>query len=231
MLERVREDIRCVFDRDPAARNVWEVIFLYPGFHALLVHRVAHRLWNSGFRFLARALSHLARLFTGIDIHPGARIGRRFFIDHGMGVVIGETADIADDVTLYQDVTLGGTSWRREKRHPTVGEGVVIGAGAKVLGPIVIGRHSKIGSGSVVVHDVPDESTVVGVPGKVVRDHPDECDASGHLKLEHGALPDPEEQALRALFAQVTRLEKQVVELEARLAASNESDRREERKK
>jgi serine O-acetyltransferase len=217
MLDRIREDIRCVFDRDPAARSVWEVVFLYPGFHAMLLHRIAHRLWIGRLRFPARALSHAGRILTGIDIHPAARIGRRFFIDHGMGVVIGETADIGDDVTLYQGVTLGGTSWRREKRHPTVGDGVVVGAGATVLGPLTIGRGSKIGAGSVVVRNVPEQSTVVGIPGKVVRDHPECRDARGHLRLDHDALPDPEGQALHALFDQVARLEKQILELEARL--------------
>ena len=217
MLDRIREDIRSVFDRDPAARNLWEVIFLYPGFHALLAHRVAHWMWTHHLKFAARVLSHLTRIVTGIDIHPAARIGRRFFIDHGMGVVIGETADIGDDVTLYQGVTLGGTSWRKEKRHPTVRDGVVIGAGATVLGPLTIGRGSKIGAGSVVVKDVPEESTVVGIPGKVVRDHPEYRDAEGHLALDHGALPDPEGQALHALFDQVARLQKAIVELEARL--------------
>jgi serine O-acetyltransferase len=217
MLDRIREDIRCVFDRDPAARSVWEVIFLYPGFHALLLHRIAHPLWIGQMRFPARAISHVGRILTGIDIHPGARIGRRFFIDHGMGVVIGETADIGDDVTLYQGVTLGGTSWRREKRHPTVEDGVVIGAGATVLGPLTIGRESKIGAGSVVVRDVPEGSTVVGIPGKVVQDHPECRDAQGHLRLDHNALPDPEGQALHALFGQMAVLQKEILELEARL--------------
>ena len=217
MLDRIREDIRCVFDRDPAARSGWEIIFLYPGFHALSLHRIAHALWTRGLRFPARAISHLARVFTGIDIHPGARIGRRFFIDHGMGVVIGETTYIGDDVTLYQGVTLGGTSWRKEKRHPTVRDGVVIGAGATVLGPLTIGRGSKIGAGSVVVGDVPEESTVVGIPGKVVLDHPECRDAQGHLRLDHDALPDPEGQALHALLARVEGLQKEILELEARL--------------
>ncbi len=217
MLDRIREDIRCVFDRDPAARSVWEVIFLYPGFHALLLHRIAQPLWNHHLKFPARAIAHLGRVLTGIDIHPGARIGRRFFIDHGMGVVIGETADIGDDVTLYQGVTLGGTSWRKEKRHPTVRDGVVIGAGATILGPLTVGKGSKIGAGSVVVRDVPEESTVVGIPGKVVHDHPECHDAQGKARLDHGALPDPEGQALQALLGQVSRLQEEILKLEARL--------------
>ncbi|MDH3716336.1 MAG: serine O-acetyltransferase, partial [Gammaproteobacteria bacterium] len=146
MFERLREDIRVVFERDPAARSTWEVVTCYPGFHALLFHRISHRLWRSGLSWLARWLSHFSRWFTGIEIHPGATIGRRFFIDHGMGVVIGETSVIGDDCTLYHGVTLGGTSWKKGKRHPTLGDEVVIGAGAKVLGPISLGDGARIGS-------------------------------------------------------------------------------------
>jgi len=163
-----REDINCVFDRDPAARTTFEVLTCYPGLHARVVHRVSHLLWKSGFKWLARFLSHLARSFTGIEIHPGATIGRRFFIDHGVGVVIGETAEIGDDVTLYHGVTLGGTSWKEGKRHPTLGNGVVVGAGAKVLGPIHIGDNAKIGSNAVVVKDVPMGATAVGVPARIL---------------------------------------------------------------
>jgi serine O-acetyltransferase len=169
MFERLREDIDCVFARDPAARNGFEVITTYPGLHAVFMHRATHALWNSGFQWLARFLSNVARLFTGIEIHPGAQIGRRFFIDHGMGVVIGETAVIGDDCTLYHGVTLGGTSWEKGKRHPTLGRGVVVGAGAKVLGPIEIGDGVRIGSNSVVVKSVSPGTTVVGVPGHVVE--------------------------------------------------------------
>jgi len=168
MWERLREDLNCVFDRDPAARTGFEVVTTYPGFHAVLMHRLTHILWNNGLPWLARVLSNLARWVTGIEIHPGATIGRRFFIDHGMGVVIGETAEIGDDCTLYHGVTLGGTSWEKGKRHPTLGNDVVIGAGAKVLGPIHIGDDVRIGSNAVVVRDVHDGSTVVGVPGRVV---------------------------------------------------------------
>ena len=158
-----------VFERDPAARNTWEVVTCYPGFHALLVHRMAHALWGAGFNWLARLASHFGRFATGIEIHPGATIGRRFFIDHGMGVVIGETAEIGDDCTLYHGVTLGGTSWAKGKRHPTLEDGVVIGAGAKVLGPITVGAHAKIGSNAVVVKDVPPKSTAIGIPARVVE--------------------------------------------------------------
>jgi len=168
MFERFREDVRVVFDRDPAARSTFEVITCYPGFHALVWHRaVVNRLWRAGFRWLARWLAHWGRWLTGIEIHPGATIGRRVFIDHGMGVVIGETAEIGDDSTLYHGVTLGGTSWNKGKRHPTLGRNVVIGAGAKILGPILIGDGAKVGSNAVVVRDVPPGSTAVGIPARI----------------------------------------------------------------
>lgn len=169
MFERLKEDIRCVFERDPAARSTMEVLTAYPGLHAILIHRLSHRLWNARWFWLARFISHLARWLTGIEIHPGAQIGRRFFIDHGMGVVIGETSVIGDDCTLYHGVTLGGTTWEKVKRHPTLGRQVVVGAGAKVLGPIVIGDGARIGSNSVVVKDVPAGATVVGIPGHVLK--------------------------------------------------------------
>lgn len=168
MLDRLREDIRCVFERDPAARTVFEVLTTYPGVHAVLAHRVSHALWQAGFKWLARWISAIMRWLTGIEIHPAARIGRRFFIDHGMGVVIGETAEIGDDCTLYHGVTLGGTTWQKGKRHPTLGRDVVVGAGAKILGPITIGDGTRIGSNAVVLKDVPAGSTVVGVPGRIV---------------------------------------------------------------
>ena len=172
MFERLREDVACALERDPAARNTFEVLTTYPGIHAVLWHRLNHRLWKAEFRWLARVLSTLARWLTGIEIHPGAIIGRRFFIDHGMGVVIGETAEIGDDCTLYHGVTLGGTSWEKGKRHPTLGNAVVIGAGAKVLGPIQIGSGVRIGSNAVVLKDVHDNATVVGVPGRIVQTGP-----------------------------------------------------------
>lgn len=168
MFDRLREDIACVFQRDPAARTRWEVLTCYPGLHALQLHRLSHCLWEKGFKWLARFGSHFGRWVTGIEIHPGANIGRRVFIDHGMGVVIGETAVIGDDCTLYHGVTLGGTSWNRGKRHPTLERGVVIGAGAKVLGPITVGEGAKIGSNAVVVRDVPAGGTAVGIPARII---------------------------------------------------------------
>jgi serine O-acetyltransferase len=168
MFRNIREDIVSVFDRDPAARNSFEVLTCYPGVHARLFHRVAHKLWRIGLKWPARFVSHFARWFTGIEIHPGATIGRRFFIDHGMGVVIGETAEIGDDVTLYHGVTLGGTSWKEGKRHPTLGNGVVVGAGAKILGPLHIGDNVKIGSNAVVVKDVPAGATAAGIPARIL---------------------------------------------------------------
>jgi len=169
MFEQIKDDIQCVFERDPAARTSFEVFTTYPGFHALMFHRISHWLWNVRFKWLARFLSMFSRWFTGIEIHPGANIGQRFFIDHGMGVVIGETAEIGNDCTIYHGVTLGGTAWEKGKRHPTLGNDVVVGAGAKVLGPIHIGNSARIGSNAVVVKDVPAGATVVGVPGRLVR--------------------------------------------------------------
>ena len=170
MFSRLKEEIAVIFERDPAARNTWEVITCYPGFHALLFHRLAHWLWDAGFKWLGRFISHLGRWLTGIEIHPGATIGRRFFIDHGMGVVIGETAEIGDDCTLYHGVTLGGTSWNKGKRHPTLGRGVVVGAGAKILGPIMIGDGAKIGSNAVVVKEVPPGATAIGIPARIAEE-------------------------------------------------------------
>ena len=168
LFSHLREDIAVVFERDPAARSTFEVVTTYPGFHAIVIHRLAHSLWGAGFKWLARFTSHLARWFTGIEIHPGATIGRRVFIDHGMGVVVGETAEISDDCTLYHGVTLGGTSWNKGKRHPTLMPGVVVGAGAKILGPITIGANARIGSNAVVVKDVPDNATAVGIPARIL---------------------------------------------------------------
>ena len=168
MFNNIREDIASVFARDPAARTTFEVLTCYPGLHARVFHRISNKLWHIGLKWLARFISHFARWFTGIEIHPGATIGRRFFIDHGMGVVIGETAEIGDDVTLYHGVTLGGTSWKEGKRHPTLGNGVVVGAGAKILGPIFIGAGAKIGSNAVVVKDVPAGATAAGIPARIL---------------------------------------------------------------
>lgn len=203
MFRHIRELIRTIQDEDPAAKSVLEILLCYPGFHAILAHRLAHALYRSGLPLLARVVSQISRFFTGIEIHPGAKIGRRFFIDHGMGVVIGETTQIGDDVLIYQNVTLGGTGKERGKRHPTIGSHVVIGTGAKVLGNISLGDNVKIGAGSVVVKSVPDNSTVVGIPGRIVRMSSERCD-----QLEHGKLPDPEGQALDELRARVDYLEK-----------------------
>jgi serine O-acetyltransferase len=208
MFGAVREQIDTIFREDPAAKSVIEVILCYPGFHAILAHRLAHRLYRAGVPLLPRVISQISRFFTGIEIHPGAKIGRRFFIDHGMGVVIGETTEIGDDVLLYQGVTLGGTGNEKGKRHPTLLNHVVVGTGAKVLGNIVIGNDVKIGAGSVVVKPVPDHSTVVGIPGRVVRTR-----SEGMEELEHGKLPDPQGQAIDDLVRRVEELEQLVTRL------------------
>jgi len=183
MFTRMKEDINSVFDRDPAARTTFEVLLNYPGLHAIWVHRLSHRLWRANWKLLARILSTFSRWLTGVEIHPGATLGRRFFIDHGMGVVIGETAEIGDDVTLYHGVTLGGTSWNAGKRHPTLEDNVVIGAGAQVLGPITIGKGGKVGSNSVVVKDLPNNATAVGIPARVVNSK----NSNGNSLLENEA--------------------------------------------
>jgi len=200
----IREQVDTVFRRDPAAKSVLEILLCYPGFHAVLFHRLAHRLHGAGVPLLPRFISQVSRFLTGIEIHPGATIGRRFFIDHGMGVVIGETAEVGDDVLLYQGVTLGGTGNEQGKRHPTLGNHVVVGTGAKVLGSIRVGDHVKIGAGSVVVRSVPDHSTVVGIPGRVVRQRGPEGE------LEHGMLPDPEGQEIADLRRRIADLEQLV---------------------
>ncbi len=201
MFRAIREQIDTIFREDPAAKSVLEIVLCYPGFHAILWHRVAHWLYEAQVPLLPRVLSQWSRMITGIEIHPGAKIGRRFFIDHGMGVVLGETAEIGDDVLIYQGVTLGGTGHEKGKRHPTLGNRVVVGTGAKVLGSIRIGNDVKIGAGSVVVHSVPDNSTVVGIPGRVVH----RVEANG--VLEHGQLPDPEGQDIEDLQKRVAELE------------------------
>ncbi|HSQ06158.1 MAG TPA: serine O-acetyltransferase, partial [Chromatiaceae bacterium] len=199
---RMRLDLDCVFDRDPAARTRFEVLTTYPGLHAIFLYRIAHGLWGRGWRWLPRFVSYIGRIWTGIDIHPGASIGLRFFIDHGSGVVIGETAEIGDDCTLYHGVTLGGTSWRQGKRHPTLGDGVVVGAGAKVLGPVVIGAGARVGANSVVIGDVPEGRTVVGIPGKVVqtRRTPSQGRGPGGIDLDHHLIPDPVAGAIACLL-------------------------------
>jgi len=211
MFSRIREDIETVFAEDPAAKTVWEVICCYPGLHAIWLHRLAHALWQHRLLFLGRLVSHINRWLTGVEIHPGARIGRRLFIDHGMGVVIGETAEIGDDVLMYQGVVLGGTSLEKKKRHPTIGNNVVIGAGATILGPITVGDGAKIGAGSVVVKPVPPGATIVGVPGHIAEAQRAE---RTRADLEHGKLPDPVVRTLSETLAQQSRLEERIHELE-----------------
>lgn len=212
MFRTLRKDIAAVFQRDPAARNIAEVLICYPGLHAITLHRLSHWLWNHRLKLVGRMLSHVGRFLTGIEIHPGAKIASGFFIDHGMGVVIGETTEIGENVTLYQGVTLGGTSLKKEKRHPTLRNGVVVGAGAMVLGAIEIGENSKIGSGSVAIKDVPPDSTVVGVPGRVVlrskqRPETGEVDVDWHL------LPDPVARAVGCILEKISLMEKELEQL------------------
>ncbi|MEJ2630628.1 MAG: serine O-acetyltransferase [Acidihalobacter sp.] len=220
MFDRLREDIRCVFDRDPAARNTFEVLTTYPGLHAVIMHRWAHALWCSGLHWPARVLSVFSRWWTGIEIHPGARMGRRFFIDHGMGVVIGETAEIGDDCTLYHGVTLGGTSWQKGKRHPTLGDNVVVGAGAKILGPINIGKGARVGSNAVVLKDVPEEATAVGIPAHIVRrDEVSQRRRSQASKLGFDAYgvtrdaPDPVAHAIDCLLDHTHLVDEKMMQL------------------
>jgi len=210
LFKTLKEDIQTVFAKDPAARSVLEVIFCYPGLHALWFHRLAHFLWWHKLWFLARFVSHISRFLTGIEIHPGAKIGRRFFIDHGAGVVIGETAEVGDNVLMYQGVVLGGTTMKKEKRHPTIGDNVIMGAGAVALGAIVIEDGAMIGSGSVVVKSVPPGATVVGVPGKVVEDRHKPL-----LDLEHGKLPDPVSETLKLIIEEQDKLKQRIRQLEA----------------
>ncbi len=211
MLKSISKDIKAIFERDPAARNILEIAITYPGFHALLSHRVAHCLHSRlKLRLIARLISHISRLFTGVEIHPGAEIAPGVFIDHGMGVVIGETANVGENVTLYQGVTLGGTGKERGKRHPTLEDGVVVGAGAKVLGNIIIGANSRVGAGSVVVDPVPPNSTVVGVPGHVVRR---EGERVASVSLDHRDLIDPVEEMLEKLEQRIERLEAQLAQV------------------
>jgi serine O-acetyltransferase len=221
---QIQEDVDCVKARDPAARFTLEIVLTYPGVHAVLWHRVANRLWRGRFRFTARLLSWIARLVSNIDIHPGATIGRRFFIDHGAGVVIGETAEIGDDVTMYHGVTLGGTSWSPGKRHPTVKDGVLIGAGAKILGPITVGRGVRVGANSVVIEDVPAGMTVVGIPGKVVRTVRRRHRIDNRIDLEHHLMPDPVGDAITALIDRIEFLEARQTELQRRIGTGTVGD-------
>jgi len=211
MFKTLREDIRTIFSRDPAARSTLEILCCYPGLHALWGYRVSHFFWTHHMRFFGRLNSQITRFFTGIEIHPGAKIGRRLFIDHGMGVVIGETAEIGDDVLIYQGVVLGGTSLEKHKRHPTIGNRVVIGAAAIVLGPILIGDDARVGANSVVVNPVPAGKTVVGIPGKIVEDRRETI-----FNLEHGTLPDPITDALQAIISHLDKIEERLKKLESK---------------
>ena len=214
MLKLIKEDIEVAIEKDPAARNFWEVLLLYPGVHALIGYRLAHVLWRYGFKFLARFISFFLRWLTGIEIHPAAIIGRRFFIDHGMGVVIGETSEVGDNVFIYHGVTLGGLSTKNGKRHPTIGSNVVIGAGAQVLGPTLVGSYTKIGSGSVVLQHVPEYSTVIGVPGRVVFSgvEPTQDGADGEESF-----PDPIARAIEGMLERLPKMEKQIQELRSNI--------------
>lgn len=211
MFNAIKNDIQVALDRDPASRNTLEVIFCYPGFHALILHRIAYWLWGNSFFLVARLLSHFSRMFTGIEIHPGAKIGKNFFIDHGMGVVVGETAEIGDNCTIYQGATLGGLSLKKEKRHPTLDHNVVVGAGAKILGPVHIGANCKIGAGSVVLQDVSPNSTVIGIPGRVI--YRGKGDPLKSMDDELKNSPDPVAQAIKCLLEKIPKLEKEIQEL------------------
>lgn len=206
----LKKDVTCVFQRDPAARNTLEVVTTYPGVHAIILYRFAHSLWKKGLRFLPRWLSYLGRIWTSIDIHPGATIGEAFFIDHGAGVVIGETAEIGANVTLYHGVTLGGVSWNQGKRHPTLGNNVVVGAGAKILGPIRVGNNARVGANSVVISPVADNKTVVGIPGKVVQSSSSAQPQDEGINLDHHLMPDPVAEAVSCLLERIRILEQQV---------------------
>jgi serine O-acetyltransferase len=218
MFKQIREDIHAVFDRDPAAKSTIEVVFCYPGLHAIWAHRISHYLYERQYFVLARLVSHIARFLTGIEIHPGAKIGKGFFIDHGMGTVIGETAEIGRNVTVYQGVTLGGTGKEKGKRHPTIGDNVVVATGAKILGSFSVGNDSKIGAGSVVLSEVPPHSTVVGIPGRVVYRFGKKVETCEDVvdpdNLAHNDLPDPVEEMLRCLQQHLNRLDEKVSRIE-----------------
>jgi serine O-acetyltransferase len=233
MFRKIREDIQCVFERDPAARSVWEVLTCYPGFHALQLHRFSHLLWKAKLRWLARFMSHIGRFLTGVEIHPGAVIGRRVFIDHGMGVVVGETAEIGDDCTLYHGVTLGGVSWNQGKRHPTLGKGVVVGAGAKILGPFIVGDGAKVGSNSVVVKAVPAGATVVGIPARTVEAGPGHGDVARMAFDAYAVsadLDDPLNKVLLALGSRTEDIDGRLAEILRRLEGLERGDQEPERK-
>lgn len=217
MFSRIKKDIKVVFERDPAARSVWEVLLCYPGLHAIWLHRIGHYLFKRGFVVLPRMISNLARFLTGIEIHPGATIGEGLFIDHGTGIVIGETAEVGDNVTLYQGVTLGGTGKEKGKRHPTIGNNVVVASGAKVLGSFSVGDNSKIGAGSVVLKAVPPNSTVVGIPGQVVWHNGKKVNGLEDIDLEHDDLPDPVQEMMHCLQRNMFKMEERISQLEEEL--------------
>lgn len=219
MFTTLKRDIQAALDRDPAARSVLEVLVCYPGLHALYFHRIAHWCWSGNLKIVGRLISHVGRFLTGIEIHPGARLGQGLFIDHGNGVVIGQTSEIGENVTIYQGVTLGGTSLEKKKRHPTIGNGVVIGAGATILGPIMVGDNSRIGSGSVVVKDVPPNSLVVGVPGQVI--YRDGKRVAPSIDLEMTDMPNPAEKVIRCVLERLQELEKEVETLKRELTSAH----------
>ncbi len=212
------EDIRTVLDRDPAARSKLEIFLCYSGFHAVTIHRIAHSLWNKKCYLMARLIAQFSRFITGIEIHPGAKLGRRVFIDHGMGVVIGETAEVGDDVTIYHGVTLGGTSLRKEKRHPTIGNNVVIGTGAKILGPFRVGDRVQVGANSVVVKEVPDDATVVGVPGRIVGGF-----KKDEMNFDHAAIPDPVANAISCIVDRIVEIEKLILTAQEKKEEKNKN--------
>jgi len=207
------EDVHCVFGRDPAAHSVWEILLTYSGVHAVLMHRITHRLWQANWKLTARLLGAITKLVTSVEIHPGATIGRRLFIDHALGVVIGETAEIGNDVTLYHGVTLGGTTWNKEKRHPTLGNNVLVGSGAKILGPITLGNNVRVGANSVVIKDVPPCCTVVGIPGRVIQSKGTQIQNRHGIDLDHHLIPDPVGKAIACLIERIDELEAGQAEL------------------
>lgn len=218
IVSQLKEDIYSIFERDPAARNVFETVTCYPGLHAIIFHRMSHRLWGLGLKWAARFLAHIGRWLTGIEIHPGAKIGRRFFIDHGVGVVVGETAEIGDDVTLYQGVTLGGTSSSKGKRHPTLGNGVVVGAGAKILGPFRVGNDARVGSNAVVLKEIPDGATVIGIPGRIVKRRDDQDEKRQKIAEKMGFdaygltsdMPDPVSHSINTMLDHIHLLDERM---------------------
>ncbi|MGZ4995583.1 MAG: serine O-acetyltransferase [Methylobacter sp.] len=220
-LAQWHEDVHCVFGRDPAAHSVWEILLTYSGVHAVLMHRISHRLWKANWKLAARILSSFAKMFTSVEIHPGATIGRRLFIDHALGVVIGETTEIGDDVTLYHGVTLGGTTWNKEKRHPTLGNNVLVGSGAKILGAITLGNNVRVGANSVVIKDVPPCCTVVGIPGRIIQSKGTQIQNRHGIDLDHHLIPDPVGKAIACLMERIDELEAKQTELPKVMAEEN----------